>query len=769
MKYCLLYLFVCLICFSELSFAGSTIVHNSSELKVGISNAKPGDTIIMAKGIWKNTNLVFETSGTKEKPVVISAEEAGNTKLTGNSSIKFAGNYLVINGLYLTEGFAENAAIEFRKNDKVLANNCRLTNCAIDNYSKPIRFNTDSWIVLWGKNNRIDHCTIGDKLNGGTTLIVELNDERSQQNYHSIDSNHFYLHSPLGSNGGETIRIGVSRYSLTSSNTIVTHNYFEKCSGEVEIISVKSCYNSVSQNTFYECEGGVVLRHGNHNLVEGNLFIGDNKLYTGGVRIINPNQTVTNNLLLNCAGVRFRAALGVLNGVPNSQLNRYFQVKDSKISNNSFINCASIIFGAGKDHERTVSPQNVLFDNNFIYATQKKLYEDANKDGGIILSNNSTNQAIQAVGFSTVRTKLMLWNGLQFNYPSTDNKGADLSKVAFVEKNQVGASWFKYSNEKFTTGKRIEVKSTESKNLNQIITQANPYDTIVLVDQGQYQISEMINISKPIAIVATKDIELVNIDEKSLAAFISIENGGSLFVKGIKFNSAYKSFGDAQSAVVSSAKAMVKHYTLKMVGCEFYNFNESNYACFRASKNTYADSVVFENCLFRNMSGSAIDLSSEKEDKGIYNAEYVVVRNCIFNNMLAGAINVYRGGNDESTTGPSVTIDHCVFNDVDNREQGCVVKLLGVQYARVFNSIFNNCGQGGRAIWFEELSWDDIKVDYCNFYNAGKVQTFHGKLLGSNIVHVKPEFNNESQNNFFLKKTSTLVGKAFDKKNIGVN
>jgi poly(beta-D-mannuronate) lyase len=36
------------------------------------------------------------------------------------------------------------------------------------------------------------------------------------------------------------------------------------------------------------------------------------------------------------------------------------------------------------------------------------------------------------------------------------------------------------------------------------------------------------------------------------------------------------------------------------------------------------------------MSGAAMDLSSEREDKGIYNAERVIVRNCTFNNMLAG-------------------------------------------------------------------------------------------------------------------------------------
>jgi poly(beta-D-mannuronate) lyase len=235
------------------------------------------------------------------------------------------------------------------------------------------------------------------------------------------------------------------------------------------------------------------------------------------------------------------------------------------------------------------------------------------------------------------------------------------------------------------------------------------------------------------------------VSEKSLASFITIENGGSLFVKGIHFNSAYKTFGDVQSAVITTTKAMLKHYNLTMQDCEFYNFNENNYACFRANKSTFGDSVVFDHCVFRNMSGAAIDMSSEKDDKGMYNAERIIIKNCVFYNMLANAINIYRGGNDESTTGPSVTIDHCIFNDVDNREQGAVIKLLGVQYARVINSSFYNCGQGGRSIWFEELAWDDIKVDHCNFYNAGKVQSFHGNIVGKHITHFMPSKLNLNQ------------------------
>ncbi len=51
-------------------------------------------------------------------------------------------------------------------------------------------------------------------------------------------------------------------YALTASRTNIHHNYFERCSGEVEIVSIKSGDNQINNNTFYECEGGLVLRHG---------------------------------------------------------------------------------------------------------------------------------------------------------------------------------------------------------------------------------------------------------------------------------------------------------------------------------------------------------------------------------------------------------------------------------------------------------------------------------------------------------------------------
>jgi poly(beta-D-mannuronate) lyase len=755
-------------------FAGSISAQQKlSELAAIVKSAKAGDTIVVANGIYNDISLIISGKGAAGKPIVVKAETPGKVVLSGNSYLKLGGDYIEVNGFHFTNGYTKSdPVIEFRRNNELLANHCRVTNCTVDNYSKPERFDNDSWIVFWGKNNRLDHCTIGDKINGGTTLIVNLDDERSQQNHHSIDSNYFAGRSRLGSNGGEEIRVGVSRYSLTPSNTYIAYNYFEHVNGEVEIISIKSGSNHVFRNTFYECEGGVVLRHGSKNVIESNLFIGNNKPYTGGIRVINPGHKVFNNLLIGCVGERFRSAFGVLNGVPNSLINRYYQVVDADIYNNSFINCNSLLFGAGKDAERTLAPKNVTFTKNFISTKQSALYENANKDGGILFADNVYAGKINAPGkgFVPTKTKQVEWNGLTLTVPES-KAGADLSTLTRMTAAHTGAQWYTPEIAKQTSSKTITITPLQAKELNAIISKANAGDIITLA-AGMYEVDKDIIINKPLTIKsadASNKVEFVNVNEKSLPAFITIENGGSLNISGVKFNGAYKSFGDVGAGISTSAKKpMNQHYNLVVDNCEFYNYNEGSFSGIKATKSTLADLVSVNNCLFRNISGTAIDFSAEKEDKGIYNAERMEVRNTVFTNVQGTAIIVYRGGNDESTTGPSVLIDHCVFNEVNNMEQGSVVKLLGAQEATITNSIFNKSGQGGRTIWFEENSWDKLLVDHVNFYQSGRVQSFYGKVLGKNIFKVDPAFIDPSTFNFNTKSTSALAKKSSEGKAVGI-
>jgi poly(beta-D-mannuronate) lyase len=734
------------------------LVESPEALNAAVAKANPGDIILLKNKEWRNAAVRLQGTGTAKKPIFIMPETPGGVTFTGQSFVQLGGSYLVFKDFHFRNGYSpKREVISFRINNEVLANNCRVSGIVIENYSQPERFKSDTWLTLYGKHNRIDHSTFVNKLNAGPVIIAELDDERSQQNEHRIDSNYFKGRQRFGSNGGETIRIGVSRYSLTASRTNIVRNFFERCNGEVEIVSIKSGENNVSFNTFLECEGGLVLRHGSGNVVEGNFFIGNNKPYTGGVRVINPNQKVFNNVFSELQGTNFRAALAVLNGVPNSLINRYYQVKDAVIERNTFINSASILFGAGKDAERTLAPENVLFKNNLILSSGPEIYSNANTGNGIIFSENGLDDHFEGKvppGFKKIKTNSIKVNGFQLPYDK--NYGADLKKLPLIKKENTGASWYRPEQEKMQRKPmNLQVKANECNTLPALVKQAIAGDTIVLTEPGFYQMQEELSITKPLVIMAAVGLKnrpvLVNASYKPMSALISIENGGDLVVKGIAFKGTYESFSAADAGIRSTDLPMNRPYRLHIDDCEFYDYNESTNAGFKASKSTLADSLVITNSIFHHMSGAGIDLAAEKDDKGMYNAEYTVIKNCTFTNLLGAAINIYRGGNDESTLGPFVTIDHCTFNEVENREQGTVVRLIGAQQASLTNSNFSYSGQGGRAVLFQEYRWDNILVDYCNFYESGKVESFYNKALGTHIYQVKPDFKNPEKLNFELQ------------------
>ena len=166
---------------------------------------------------------------------------------------------------------------------------------------------------------------------------------------------------------------------MAPSHTLVANNFFDHCNGEVEVISSKTNFNEFRNNVFYKSEGSLVTRHGNYCIVDGNIFIGDEKSeQIGGVRLIGTGHWVTNNYFYNLNGQTFRSPLAVMNGIPKSPLNRYLQVTDVVVANNSWVNCVSPWqFGVGsnvdqkdilpKSEIRSATPIRTIVANNLIY------------------------------------------------------------------------------------------------------------------------------------------------------------------------------------------------------------------------------------------------------------------------------------------------------------------------------------------------------------------------------------------------------------------
>ncbi|GAA4113589.1 hypothetical protein GCM10022393_12690 [Aquimarina addita] len=718
----------------------SGIVSDIEAFNKAIAAAKPGDEIILGNGTWTDAHFVFTAEGTKEAPITIKAEENGKVILSGNTSLKIGGKHLVIQGLVFNDGFTEeDALIIFKTDDGKLAENCRLTEIAIDHFNPKNRFDKSEWIHVHGKNNRVDHSYFGGKLNAGVTLVVKLNNKNSLENNHRIDHNHFGYRPNLGSNGGETLRVGVSTYSLSPSRTVIENNYFEQCDGEVEIVSLKSSDNIARNNVFFESAGVLALRHGNRNLIENNFFIGNNKPGTGGVRVINNGHTIKNNHFQELKGKRFFGALPVMNGVPNSLINRYHRAEDTDIVGNKFLKCDHIQFGVGADNERTDPPRDIRFtDNTFYYPERKQVFEGISDFSTFTFTNNEVVTA--DAGFTR---KGFTKASISFTKDPADGlyKNENYKPTLPVTKKDVGPNWYtpqpKYYEMVGGNAKTIEVASNDE--LLDAVKKANSGD-IINLKPGTYVFKEPLELTKSLTITAPKNVDTTffkyekNEKQKPL---IVIENGGNLNISGVTFDGRSEN-GIAYAGITTSSKPMIAHYKLKVNSCMFKNFDASRKTAFRAAKNTYADTLSFKNCKFFNISGNAISLDGENEDRGRYNAEYVEIDNCHFQKVMGNALVLLRMGNDESTTGPYLRLTNSTFIDTNNKDLGSVVLLWGVQKLHIDNLLFINSGRGGRALKYEDPGWAVSTIDNISLINAGRIETF-GKRTGANVQIVKTD------------------------------
>lgn len=632
------------------------VVETQDDYSAAMKLVQPGDMIVLANGTWKDFDLVLEAEGTAERPIYLVAEDPGSVILSGQSSLRIGGRHLIVSGLVFRDGYTpRNEVISFRRDSDTLAFNSRVTRTVIENYNNPDRAQRDTWVVMYGQNNEFDHNHLSGKLNSGPTMTVRLNTEDSQNNNHRIHHNYFGPRPVFGSNGGETLRIGTSHYSLTTSGTLVESNYFDRCSGEVEIISNKSGGNIYRGNTFNESRGTLTLRHGNDTLVENNLFDGNNAPYTGGVRVINARQTVRNNMFRNLNGERFSGALVVMNGVPNSPINRYHQVDGAVIEQNSFDRVGTIELGEGSDTERSAVPINSAFRNNLVMGsgaeTPFNLYDDMS---GIAFEGNVTNLAPPAAlasGFSVLSEDEQTPNGVGAN-------------GAFgIERSETGVPWYPKpsSDSPFGTGKTIEIGPGENM-IAQAMATAEAGDEIVLAP-GAYNEAKSINLQIPLTIRAA-ETGTVDLSFERRNLFLLSSTGG-LKLSGLNVTGDAAPDAVGNSFIASTSRGGTGNHVVELSDMVFTDFVVNRgFSILTAAKGTFFDRVEVRNSSFKNISGVAFKFDAETDDYGIYNVEYLIIRDSEFEDVSGSVASIYRGGRDESTFGPHAFISDTTFANV---------------------------------------------------------------------------------------------------------
>ena len=684
------------ILFSTEIIANTYEVSSQNEFRLVLKKILPGDTIVLNNGVWNDFEILFEADGEENNLITLRAKTKGEVFITGKSNLRIAGKYLVVSGLIFKDGYTPTSSvIEFRKNKDKLAYHSRVTEVVIDNFNNPERTENDSWVMMYGKNNRFDHNHLEGKKNKGVTMAVRLNSVESQKNYHSIDNNYFGPRQILGSNGGETLRIGTSHHSLTNSFTMVKNNYFDRCDGELEIISNKSGNNRFIGNVFFQSKGTLTMRHGNDTLVEDNIFLGNDVDHTGGIRVINKRQTVRNNYIEGLKGYRFGSAIAIMNGVPNSKINRYHQVEDSVIENNTVINSDHIQFASGSDAERSAVPIRSHFRDNLIYQkSQNDPFTVFDDISGITISNNRINK-IQNFqfkdGFIEDNIEFIRLNN-KLLYPKNESILAGVSRDLLpINKADVGVSWYPKNEiqKSFDFGKSLSVSPGDNSIFNAIKSASD--GDILILEPGDYRVQKILEINKSISI-SSEDSSDVNI-YFARGALFEIQNRGNLKLSNITISGA-ESPDSSRNSVIRTNKSITDNYKIIISNSNVIDLDiNHSFNFINPSKSSFADLIEISNSNFQNITGSVVLLNKENEDYGIYNAEYITIKNSLFKDIEGSIVNIYRGGTDESTFGPHLKILSSTIINAGNGKRNksrSSLNIHGVQVTDIQNNTFED-------------------------------------------------------------------------------
>lgn len=367
----------------------SQIVTTQAQLTSAINAATAGTTIILADGTWNNTFISINKNGTAAAPITITAQNPGAVLMTGNSRVYMQGSYLTVSGLIfqnpanlVVSGTTIEPVIELKQ-----CNNCKVINNKIDTYNgtetqKNLVF---KWILNDGQYNEIAYNSFIGKYGVGS--IINDNRNSTASDYLKIHHNYFADRTPINGvnddNDQDAIRLGNSSTSLNNSNSEVYDNYFYNFFGEIEVISNKSGQNKYYNNTFRKYSGALTLRHGDNCEVYGNYFFAENNTFSAGVRVIGEGHKIYNNYIEGVNSTKPGGALSngtgginVSNGRLNSALNGYYQVKNTQVINNTFVNCDyALRIGTKVSSDLDQEPINLTVANNIMYNTSVNAYE----------------------------------------------------------------------------------------------------------------------------------------------------------------------------------------------------------------------------------------------------------------------------------------------------------------------------------------------------------------------------------------------------------
>jgi poly(beta-D-mannuronate) lyase len=271
--------------------AREALVKTNAQLKAALDRAQPGDAVILAKGDWRDADIVVQKGGRSGSPVVLRAEVPGETILGGSSSLEINAPFVTVDGLLFHAGsVTKQAVILFNSNHGVVKNT------AIVDYN-PLSFATAYyWVFFNGDSNTLDRCYFKGKNNMQPLVGNAIEESRR----HQITRCYFKNIPHADANGREIIRVwGAGKFGPNDKDGAyftIAENLFDHADGEgTEIVSLKSNYNKLLNNTVIATRGCLNIRRGNFNTVQGNIVLGQGVEGAQGLRMSGERNLVQGN------------------------------------------------------------------------------------------------------------------------------------------------------------------------------------------------------------------------------------------------------------------------------------------------------------------------------------------------------------------------------------------------------------------------------------------------------------------------------------------
>jgi len=338
------------------SAASSKVVSSVAALRSALAAAVPGDVIEVADGTYSTGDAIAITkAGTAKDPITVQAQHVGKATISGAGGFSIGGgaSYVTLSGFRLTGSRALSIPAG--------AGHVRISRNVVQ-----ISGSAQYWLTVAGDDAQVDHNTFQHKATLGNFIeVVGPGSAMAQRTW--IHHNYFLDHSYSGGNGGESIRLGLSGRQHSAAHAIVEDNLFEKCNGDLEVISVKSTSDVIRYNTLRNSKGTITLRHGWNNLVEGNYLLGNET----GIRIFGNNHTVINNVIQNSTGQALSVGGGEVRDDTTSGTD-HEAADHVLVAFNTFVGDKSSPIKMG-DSSKAYQPSDVTVADNIVSGTGSAL------------------------------------------------------------------------------------------------------------------------------------------------------------------------------------------------------------------------------------------------------------------------------------------------------------------------------------------------------------------------------------------------------------